>query len=60
MANLIKTELDSLENDKNNAFNDVINFREKYLEIDKIFNDEINQQRLIMTECTNCCNWLKT
>lgn len=60
MANLIKTELDALENDKNNAFNDVINFREKYLEIDKIFNDEINQQRLIMTECTNCCNWLKT
>ena len=60
MANLIKTELDALENDKNNAFNEVINFREKYLEIDKIFNDEINQQRLIMTECTNCCNWLKT
>ena len=60
MVNLIKTELDALENDKNNAFNDVINFREKYLEIDKIFNDEINQQRLIMTECTNCCNWLKT
>jgi len=60
IVNLIKTELDALENDKNNAFNAVINFREKYLEIDKIFNDEINQQILIMTECTNCCNWLKT
>lgn len=56
---LLKEELELLENDKNNAFNEVINFREKYLEIDNIFNEEINQQRTKMKEYTNCCNWLK-
>jgi hypothetical protein len=58
--NMLKLELEYLENEKNNAFNNVINFRDKYLEIDKIFNDEINQQRELIKESNHCCNWLKT
>jgi hypothetical protein len=52
-------EIEELEIKKDNAFIEVINFREKYLEIDKSFNDEINKQMDKMTQCNDCCNWLK-
>ena len=57
---LFKTEIELLEKERNTAFNDVILFREKYLDIDKAFNDEITEQRNHSTTTISCCNWLKT
>ena len=49
-------DIEELEIKKNDAFIAVINFRDKYLEIDKSFNDEINKQMEVMTRCFNICN----
>ena len=56
----LNKELQDIENKKNKAFKQVILFREKYLNIDKVFNDEINEQRELMLKCNCCCDWLKT
>ena len=56
----LSADLEQLEKDKNKAFTDVISFREKYLEIDKIFNDEMNKQMIIIKKDNCCCSWLKS
>lgn len=56
----LSADLEQLEKDKNKAFTDVISFREKYLEIDKIFNDEMNKQMIIIKNDNCCCSWLKS
>lgn len=57
---ILSAELEQFEKDKNKAFTDVISFREKYLEIDKIFNDEMNKQMLVIKSDNCCCGWLKS
>jgi hypothetical protein len=57
---ILSAELEQSEKDKNKAFTDVISFREKYLEIDKIFNDEMNKQMLVIKSDNCCCGWLKS
>ena len=57
---ILQEELDKLEKERDDAFNNVIIFREKYLNIDKIFNDEIDKQKNININFFDCCNWLKT
>jgi hypothetical protein len=57
---ILSADLEQFEKDKNKAFTDVISFREKYLEIDKIFNDEMNKQMLVIKNNNCCCGWLKS
>lgn len=57
---ILKKDIDLLEGHKNEAFNKVIAFRDKYLNIDQTFNDEIHKQQTDMNSWCNVCNWLKT
>lgn len=56
----IKQEIVLLEIAQNNKLSDIIKFRNKYLDIDKEFNDEINLHIENSKSQFNCCSWLNT
>ena len=61
ILNKINQGNESLENERDRILERIIKFRDRYLQIDEIFNDEINKQIIHAKKSRcKCCNWLKT
>jgi hypothetical protein len=62
LINRIKDEPQNfkLQTDRDRLLEQIIKCRDKYLQIDDIFNKEIGKQIIASKGQISCCNWLKT
>jgi hypothetical protein len=62
LINRIKDEPQNfkLQTDRDRLLEQIIKCRDKYLQIDDIFNKEIGKQIIASKDQISCCNWLKT
>ena len=62
LINRIKEEPQNfkLQTDRDRLLEQIIKCRDKYLQIDDIFNKEIAKQIIASKDQISCCNWLKT
>ena len=62
LINRIKEEPQNfkLHTDRDRLLEQIIKCRDKYLQIDDIFNKEIAKQIIASKDQISCCNWLKT
>ena len=49
-----------LQTDRDHLLEQIIKCRDKYLQIDDVFNKEITTQIIVSKDQISCCNWLKT
>lgn len=57
----LKAEQESLQVDQNKCFQEIIDFRDKYLNIDKKFKDEVQADiDSARNKWCGCCRWLRT
>jgi hypothetical protein len=62
LINKIKEEPQNykLHTDRDRLLEQIIKCRDKYLQIDDIFDREIAKQIIASKDQISCCNWLKT
>ena len=62
LINKIKDDPDNIktQSDRDRLLEQIIKCRDKYLQIDDVFNKEISKQIIASKDKISCCNWLKT